>query len=136
VAAETLKLTILSPERRLVTEFEVDWVTLPGSEGQIQVLPGHTAMVGTLETGVFTYAAGGKEESGVISSGFFDASPNGLVVLADTLELKGEIDITRARKAQEKAEAALRESSLDEHHFKKYQLKLQRSLIRQHFAGH
>ncbi|HAR44141.1 MAG TPA: F0F1 ATP synthase subunit epsilon, partial [Bdellovibrionales bacterium] len=56
------------------------------------------------------------------------------VVTAETLELKAEIDVNRAKKAQKLAEDALKAADLDEKKFKKYQLKLQRSLIRQHLG--
>ena len=131
-----LKLSILSPERRLVEGIEVEEVTLPGSEGQIQLLPGHAPMIGTLETGIFKYHSHGKEvTAGVISTGFFRVKNNVIVVLAETIELKGEIDLERARRAQRKAEETLQGAALDEHHFNKYQLKLQRELIRQQIVG-
>lgn len=131
-----MKLTVLTPERRLLDRMNVESVTLPGSEGQIQILEGHAPMLGTLETGVFSYLAGaGKEESGVISTGFFEVRGDEVSVMAETLELKKEIDVARAKRAQETAQNALQDAALDEHRFKKYQLKLQRSLIRQDLAG-
>ena len=132
-----LKLSILTPERRLVEGLPVDDVTLTGSEGQIQILPGHAPMIGTLSTGVFTYHVEGKDPvQGVISTGFFEVKDDQLSVMAETLELKGEISLERARKAQQLAEDTLKAADLDEHQFKKYQLKLQRSLIRQQIVGH
>ncbi|CAM6054218.1 unnamed protein product [Sphagnum tenellum] len=132
---DVLLLSILSPERRLIQNFSVRSVTLPGSEGEIQILPGHAAMIGTLETGTFTYEAEtGASVSGVISSGFFEVAEGKVNVMAETLELKSEIDVSRARKSQELAESTLQEADLDEHKFKKYQLKLQRSLVRQQMA--
>jgi F-type H+-transporting ATPase subunit epsilon len=126
-----LSLSILTPERRLVEKLSIDEVTLPGSEGQIQILPGHAAMIGTLETGVFSYLGSGKSAVGVISSGFFEVKDDEVSVMAETLELKSEIDVSRAKKAEQLAQDALNGASLDEHQFKKYQLKLQRALIRQ-----
>ncbi len=130
------KLSILSPERRLVEGVQVEEVTLPGSEGQIEILPDHAPMVGSLQTGLFRYHSVGKPVvEGVISAGFFEMKNNELNVLAETLELKSEIDVDRARKAQQLAEETLKNAELDEHHFKEYQLKLQRSIIRQQIAG-
>jgi F-type H+-transporting ATPase subunit epsilon len=87
----TLKLSILSPERRLLEEKPVDEVTLNGSEGQIQILPGHAAMVGTLEKGEFHYhPVGGNRTGGVIASGFFQVHDDHVNVLAESLELLGE----------------------------------------------
>lgn len=127
-----MRLTVLTPERKLLDRVEVESVTIPGSEGQIQILPDHAPMIGTMETGVFAFLAkGSPEQQGVISTGFFEVAGHQVTLMAETLELKQEIDLTRARAAQTKAETALQEADLDEHKFKKYQLKLQRALIRQ-----
>lgn len=132
----TLFLTMITPERKLIDRETVELVTLFGSEGQIQILPGHVPMIGTLEAGTFLIRyQDGREEAGVISSGFFEVKGDEVKVAAETLELKKEIDVGRARAAQQKAEAALQAADLDEHRFKKYQLKLQRSVARQHIGG-
>jgi F-type H+-transporting ATPase subunit epsilon len=131
-----LQLTILSPERRLLENVVADELTLTGSEGQIQVLPGHAPMISTLETGTFKVRHGdGTETGGVISSGFFEVRDDKVTLLAETLELRGEIDVSRARKAQQEAEDMLKQAELDENSFKKYQLKLERALIRQQYAS-
>lgn len=132
-----IKLTVLSPERRLMDRVDVDSVFLPGSEGQIQILEGHAAMVGTLHTGLFSYEKprGGGPATGVISTGFFEVGGDEVTVMAETVELKEEIDLARARTAQQKAEAALMNADIDEANFRKYQLKLQRALIRQQAAS-
>lgn len=132
-----MKMSILSPERQLLSAVDhVEEVTLPGSEGQIQILPGHAPMIGMLQTGVFNYQISGEPKVfGVISTGFFEVKEDEIQVLAETLELKGEIDINRAKKAQQLAEQTLKEAELDERQFRKYQLKLQRSLIRQNLVN-
>lgn len=131
-----LKLSILSPERRLVEGITVEEVTLPTSEGQIQVLPGHAALVGVLDVGIFYYLSSGKAKVyGTVSGGFFEVRGDEVRVMAETIELKGEIDLDRAKRSQQEAEKTLQEATLDEKHFKEYQLQLQRSLIRQQLAA-
>src|SRR5579885_835194 len=134
--ADTMHLSIYSPERRLLEGATVDSVLVTGSEGQVEILPGHAPMVGTLETGMFTYRVPGDpgEHKGVISSGFFEVRDDRVIVLAETLELAGEIDVERARKAQALAEQTLAQAALEADQFRKYQLKLQRALIRQQVA--
>ncbi len=133
---ETLKLSIYTPERKLLESALALEVTLPTSEGQIQVLPGHAAMIGTLETGVFSYSvAENQTEVGVISTGFFEVANDHVKLMAETLELQQEIDAERAKRAQQTAEESLRGADLSETSFQKYQLKLQRSLVRQQVAG-
>ncbi len=131
-----MKLTILSPEKKIAAELEVSSVTLPGSEGQIQILPEHADMIGTLETGPFIYIpTTGEQSVGVISSGFFEIKNDAVIVAAETCELAGDIDLARAKAAQKKAEGALSDPGLDMKLFRKYELKLQRALIRQHIGG-
>ncbi|MFL5812664.1 MAG: ATP synthase F1 subunit epsilon [Bdellovibrionia bacterium] len=131
-----LKLSILSPERRLVEGASVSEVTLKGSEGDIQILPGHAPMVGTLDIGAFVYrSTDGSATVGVIAGGFFEVRDDQLTVLAETVELKNEIDLEGARKAQKEAEDALKEANIDEHNFKLYQFRLEKALIQQQVAS-
>lgn len=135
--SDILKLTVLSPERRLLEGVEVRVATLPGFEGQIQILPGHAPMVGSLDMGVFSFESSAHgTKRGVISTGFFKVVDDHLTVMAETLELENEVDLDRAKRAQAKAEDVLKDPALDEHQFKKYQLKLQRALIRQQVSSH
>ncbi len=132
----TLKLSILTPERRLIENETVQFVKLPTSEGEVEILPDHAPLVGSLETGVFSFVnIQGQATTGVMTTGFFEVSGNRVVVSAEVLELEGEIDVNRAKTAQKKAEDMLKESSLEQHQFEKYQLKLQRALIRQQLAN-
>lgn len=131
-----LKLSILSPERRLVEGATVTEVTLKGSEGDIQILPGHAPMVGTLDIGAFVYrSTDGSATVGVIAGGFFEVRDDQLTVLAEAVELKNEIDVEGARKAQKDAEDALKEANIDEHNFKLYQARLEQSLVQQQVAS-
>jgi F-type H+-transporting ATPase subunit epsilon len=133
---ETFKLSIFSPERKLLESELVKSILLTTGEGEIEIFPGHADMVSTLETGRFEYhPASGASVKGVISTGFVNVESGAVKVIAETLELPSEINVGRAKKAQEEAEKMLSNASLDEHQFKKYQLKLQRSIIRQHIGG-
>jgi F-type H+-transporting ATPase subunit epsilon len=133
---QTFSLSILAPERRLTQDEAVSSVILTSAEGEIEILPGHADMVSKLETGRFTYKpVQGAPIVGVISSGFVNVEAGAVKVLAETIELATEIDLSRAKRAQAQAEKMLTDASLDEHAFKKYQLKLQRSIIRQNVGG-
>ena len=132
----TFNFSILSPERRLVQDERVSSVILTTAEGEIEILPGHADMVAKLDTGRFEYRPEtGKAVAGVISSGFLNVENGEVKVLADIIELDTEIDVSRAKLAQEKAEKMLTDASLDEKSFRKYQLKLQRAIIRQNVAN-
>jgi len=131
-----LTLNIYTPERKVVEGRRVSEITLFGSEGQIQILPGHAAMVGTLETGPISYRLeDGALALAAVSTGFFQVQDEAISLTVETLEMSGEVDVERARKAQAGAEKMLQDAALEEHQFKKYQLKLQRALLRQQVAA-
>ena len=128
----TFNLSILAPERKLLQNEAVESLIITTVEGEIEVLPGHADMISTLDTGRFVYRSSkGTKITGVISTGFLNIENGSVKVIAETIELAGEIDKNRAKQAQANAEKRLSEAGLDEHAFKKYQLKLQRALIRQ-----
>jgi F-type H+-transporting ATPase subunit epsilon len=133
---DSFKLSVFSPERKLIENESVKSILVTTAEGETEILPGHADMVATLDTGRFRYTPlTGSETAGVISSGFINVENGNVKVIAETLELPNEIDLSRARKAQQLAEKMLTDASLDEHQFKKYQLKLQRSILRQSLGG-
>lgn len=131
--SKTFSVTVLSPERRLLESVQVTRAHFTTSEGEIEILPEHISMIGTLETGTFTFQYANDQAPlvGVFSSGFYRLNDGHLTVTAETIELKGEISVDRARVAQQKAMKMLSEASLTESDFRKYELKLQRALIRQ-----
>ena len=130
-----LTLHIFGPEKKVVEGRRVAEVTLPGSEGQVQILPGHAAMVGALETGILSYRIEGDAVArAAISTGFFEVADDQVTLTVETLEMSGDVDVDRARRAQANAEKMLQDATLEEHQFKKYELKLQRALIRQQTA--
>ncbi len=132
----TFKLSILAPERRLIEGEAVVSVVLTTSDGEVEVLPGHADMVAQLEPGKFVYTpAGQKPVMGFISSGFVNVEQGNVKVVAETIELVAEIDLNRAKAAQANAEKQLTAAGMDEATFRKYQLKLQRAIIRQSLGG-
>lgn len=136
MSADTFLLSILAPERRLTENESVHSLLVTTAQGEAEILPGHADMVAKLETGRFQYQTkAGKTVAGVISSGFVNVTKGAVKVVAETIELPHEIDLSRAKAAQMKAEKLLNDAALDEHQFKKYQLKVQRAIIRQSIGG-
>lgn len=85
---ETLKLDIVTPEGRIFSN-SVKSVTLPGSEGEFGVLPGHVGIVTTLRTGVIEIERiDGKKEIVAINWGHAKVNEMSVDVLAE-----GAVDI-------------------------------------------
>ena len=101
-----LLLEIVTPER-LAYSGEVDSVQLPGSEGELGVLPHHAPLVSTLGVGELRIRKGGTEESFAIVGGFLQVRPDKVVVMAETADLASDIDLEKAQEARREAERAL-----------------------------
>ena len=99
-------LEIVTPERLAYSD-EVDAVVLPGSEGEMGVLPHHAPLVSTLGVGELRIRKGGTEESFAIVGGFVQVRPDKVVVMAETADLSSEIDLEKAQEARREAERAL-----------------------------
>jgi F-type H+-transporting ATPase subunit epsilon len=87
-----LHFEFVSPESVLFSG-DVDQVDLPGSEGDMGILPGHAPLVTTLRPGIVTIFRGGQREPVVVIGGFAEVSPTGLTVLADKAVARADFDI-------------------------------------------
>ena len=132
--ASTIRLELVTPERLLLSE-EVDEVVLPGYEGEFGVLPGHTQFLAILNIGVLWYRKGSVVEKIALGGGFAEVTHDRVVVMADTAERADEIDVERAQRARDRAEARLKELSLDDETYAKAYAELRRALVRMAAGG-
>jgi F-type H+-transporting ATPase subunit epsilon len=102
-----LHVEVVTGERQLLSEDDVDMVVAPGSEGQLGILPRHAPLVTTLAPGELRIKKGNTEDVIAVGGGFLEAGPTRVMVLADSAERAEEIDISRAEEARRRAEAAL-----------------------------
>ena len=101
-----LLLEIVTPERLAYSD-TVDAVVLPGSEGELGVLPHHAPLVTMLGVGELRIRKSGAEESFAIVGGFLQVRPDRVVVMAETADMASEIDLEKAQHAFRDAEQAL-----------------------------
>jgi F-type H+-transporting ATPase subunit epsilon len=99
-------LEIVTPER-LAYSGEVDSVQVPGSEGEMGILPHHAPLVSMLGIGELVIRTGGAEELFAIARGFVQVRPDKVVVMAETADMASEIDLERAQEARREAERAI-----------------------------
>ncbi|HEU5361101.1 MAG TPA: F0F1 ATP synthase subunit epsilon, partial [Candidatus Deferrimicrobiaceae bacterium] len=124
-----IRLELVTPERLLVSQ-EVDEVIAPGYEGEFGVLPEHTQYLAILRIGVLRYRTGDRVQKVAVGGGFAEVTPERVVVMADVAEKAEEIDVERARQAHARAEAALKDLSMDDAQYYKMYSALQRALVR------
>lgn len=94
----SLKLTLVTHARKLL-EVECSDVGLPGRQGDMGILPGHTALISTLRSGELSYqpAAGGPRRFVAVAPGFCEVSDDIVTVLTETAEQAEDIDAAAAR---------------------------------------
>lgn len=108
-------LTLVTPEKRLVIDQEIDEVTVPAFKGELNILPGHAPLITTLETGVLKYKLKGQNEQKVaISWGYCQVSPQGVNILAEYAAVPMDLQIEDLKKALAEAERKLSTGTLDD----------------------
>ena len=124
-----LLLEIVTPERLAYSD-TVDSVVLPGSEGEMGVLPHHAPLLATLGIGELRIRKGGVEEAFAIVGGFVQVRPDKVVVMAETADMASEIDVEKAQEARREAERALESGFHEGADLSLARAQLQQALLR------
>lgn len=113
MAEKSFSLEIVTP-RKVVFKGEVASFSAPGILGGFQVLYNHAPLLSALQVGEIKFTSmEGKEVHYATSGGFVEVKDNHVVTLAETAERADEIDVERAKAAQERAQKRLMEKSKD-----------------------
>ena len=106
-ANNTIEFELVSPEKLLKLE-PVEMVVIPGTEGDVGVLPGHSLLIAAVRPGVIDIHEGGQvRESIFVAGGFAEVSPERCTVLAEEAVPVADIDRAEAEKRLEDAKRAL-----------------------------
>ncbi len=100
-----LHFELVSPEKLLFSG-DVAEVDIPGTDGDMSILPGHAPVLSTLRPGVVTVTKeGGQKERIFVRGGFAEVNPQGLTVLAEVAipvaELHPDIVAQQVKDSQE-----------------------------------
>lgn len=116
---------------RMVWEGNVDIVVIPGTAGEMGILPNHAPLLSTLKFGILKVRHKGEEEVFTVAGGVVEVQPDLITVLADSAENVAEIDVARAEEARKRAEDLIREGpSVDTDSYLKLEAALRRSNLR------
>jgi F-type H+-transporting ATPase subunit epsilon len=137
--ADALHLEFVSPESVLFSG-DVDQVDLPGTEGDMGLLPGHAPLVTVLRPGIVTIFRGGAREPVVVTGGFAEVGPAGLTVLADRAVARADFDMdalaSQIKDAEEDAADAKDEAERDKLALRLAQLKALQAALANPQAAH
>lgn len=124
-----LMVEVVTGDRVVYREDEVDMVVAPGADGMLGILPRHAPIISLLAMGEMRVVKDRQEEPLTIFGGFLEVAHDTVRVLADTAELAEEIDIARAEAARQRAETRLSQRTGDIE-LARAELALRRALIR------
>jgi F-type H+-transporting ATPase subunit epsilon len=110
---DRIHVELVTPDKLMLRE-EVSGVSLPGREGYLGILPGHAPLLTVLKAGQLSYTQGTVTHYLFVGGGFAEVQPHRVTVLVDASERPEEIDVERAKRAQQRAEERLREAGAGE----------------------
>ena len=111
--AKKLTLNLITPEKQLISNLEVDMVILPALLGEMGVLPGHIKTIVQLGMGSLRYKKDGTEEEFAVLGGFVEVLNNVVNVFAEGADLADEIDEEAERQKIKAAKESLSRKDAD-----------------------
>ncbi len=102
-------LSIVTPQKKLIVDKEIEEVIVPASKGELTILTGHAPLITTLGIGILQF----KEKSDTsfqryaISWGYCEIAGDVIKILAETAESAEMIDKERAKKTLDKSQNIL-----------------------------
>jgi len=92
---------------RIVFQGDADMVLLPGTDGEMGILPHHAPLLTTLKYGIIKVRSQGQETIFTVAGGIAEVQPDVVTILADAAENVEEIDVFRAEASRKRAEESL-----------------------------
>lgn len=104
--AMTMHLDVVSAEESLFSG-AVQEIIVPGSMGDLGIMPRHSQLITTLKAGELRYKTDDGFASLFVAGGVMEVQPSIVTVLADTAVRAEDLDEQAAKEAQKRAEDAL-----------------------------
>ena len=105
-----LTLDIVTPDKAIVHD-DVDEVQLPGWEGALGILPGHTPLLAMLKPGELWYRKGQEKTYFVLDFGMAEVLPDKVTVMVRLADKIEEIDVARQEADKKAAESDMQHAS-------------------------
>ena len=129
MAENTMKLEVITPERSFYTG-DVTFVELNTTEGEVGIYARHIPMTMIIAPGVLTITEeDGIKKKAALLKGFVEVTETTMSILAEVAEWPEDIDVERAKKAEERARKRLEAKSADID-IARAELALKRALVR------
>jgi len=111
--ADTFQFELVAPEKLIYSD-DIEFVVVPGAEGDFGVLPGHSLLLSSVRPGIIEIHENDKpKERFFVGGGFAEVTPERCTVLSTESVNLAEIDESEARKRLETAERDLSDATSD-----------------------
>lgn len=127
--AKTFHLEIITPDKKVVDQ-RVDYVSVPGAEGEFGVLPGHSDLVSLVRSGELYFDTSSGKSYYAVSGGYAYVNESSVAVLVENAEKGEQIDLERAVQDRDKLEEVISGLAVDDKTHDKYMKKLERARAR------
>ena len=104
----TMKLEIVAPDGIVVSE-DVEMVTLPGSEGQLGILPQHIPLITQVVPGEIIIHRGASDRFLAVGEGLVEVTGDRVSILTDMAVAVENIDEDKEEEDRQRAEDRLKE---------------------------
>ncbi len=110
--SKNLKVDVVNAEESLFSG-EAQFVALPGVEGELGILPGHTPLITLAKPGLVRIREEGKteDESFFIAGGVLEIQPDHVIILADVAIRSKDLDEAKAKEAMARAREAAKNAA-------------------------
>ncbi|MDD6193436.1 MAG: ATP synthase F1 subunit epsilon [Lachnospiraceae bacterium] len=129
MADNLFTVEIITPDR-IFYHGEASMVEFNTVEGEIGVLKDHIPLTTVLAPGIVTITEREESKKAVVHAGFAEILGDKVTLLAEIAEWPDEIDLERAKRAEERARERLNKKSSDLD-VTRAELALKRALVRQ-----
>ncbi len=98
-----MKIVVATAEREVYSG-EATMLLAPGAEGELGIMPGHSALLTSLNAGELIITDGDEVDEVFVAGGYMEVQPDKVTVLADVAERAADMDEAEIIAAQRRAE--------------------------------
>ena len=129
-----LRLVVVTRERKIL-DLEVDEVVLPGWEGALGILPGHTPLLAVLRIGELSYRVGNQVSRLALTWGVAEVLADRVIVLGENAYLPEEINLEEVERMRVEAEKEIASLSSHDEGFALAEARLEESITKIQIVG-
>jgi F-type H+-transporting ATPase subunit epsilon len=109
-----LDCSIVTPQKK-VFEGKITYINAPGKMGEFGVLPGHENFITVLDVGIINIKTEDEvEKEMLLVGGYFEVTENKIIIIADEVYFKEDIDKQNAQKKSDEYKNKLSDLNFDD----------------------